>query len=555
MNLTTVHETKARGGKGMNNEQCMARTTLVRLGRSAAALAILAATAGAGAVLDADLAANAKAQDNSIVSVGQGDALQRVDLGLNKSLVIDLPEDASDILVANPAVADAVSRSARRIYIFGRSVGDTNIFVFGQDGRPVANIDLNVERDVSGLEIDLERFVPGSDIEVEIVNDNIVLSGTVLTAQDANRAQQLASAFLNGGEQGSRGQQAATAEGGDGGGDGDVVLGVDQSSSIVNLITVLGEDQVTLKLTIAEVQRSILKQLGVNISGSIETSALNNDLIRGLSGGMNSLVPGFVNSAPGNSFGVGSSQGLLGGNNFSFGGTIGPDDFNIGLQGIVKLMNDTGVMRTLAEPTLTAISGEEASFRVGGDYNIVGGVDFDSQSGGFTVESRQIEYGVSLAFKPIVLSSGRISIKMRTEVAEPTAVGSNPGANTTVLSLRKREAETTVELPSGGTMMIAGLIRDDVRQTISKTPGLSNVPIFGSLFRSRAFAREETELVILATPYLVRPVPRAKMARPDDNFHPANDTQGYLLGRVNKIYGNRKKPQGQFHGAIGFIYK
>ena len=539
-------------GVGMTGKQPKVRATCARLGRGTAALAILAATMGTGALIDAEWSANAQAQDGSVVAVGQGDALQRVDLGLNKSLVIDLPEDASDILVANPAVADAVSRSSRRIYIFGRSVGDTNIFVFGQDGRPVANIDLNVERDVSGLEINLERFIPGSDIEVEIVNDNIVLSGTVLTAQDANRAQQLANAFLNGGEQGSRGQQAA-----EGGGEqfGDVEFGVDQSSSIVNLITVLGEDQVTLKLTIAEVQRSILKQLGVNISGSIETSALNNDLIRGLSGGMNSLVPGFVNSAPGNSFGVGSSQGLLGGNNFSFGGTIGPDDFNIGLQGIVKLMNDTGVMRTLAEPTLTAISGEEASFRVGGDYNIVGGVDFDSQSGGFTVESRQIEYGVSLAFKPIVLSSGRISIKMRTEVAEPTAVGSNPGANTTVLSLRKREAETTVELPSGGTMMIAGLIRDDVRQTIAKTPGLSNMPIFGALFRSRAFAREETELVILATPYLVRPVPRAKMARPDDNFHPANDTQGYLLGRVNKIYGNRKKPQGQFHGAIGFIYK
>ena len=540
----TARNGKTGGGVGMTGKQPKVRATCARLGRGTAALAILAATMGTGALIDAEWSANAQAQDGSVVAVGQGDALQRVDLGLNKSLVIDLPEDASDILVANPAVADAVSRSSRRIYIFGRSVGDTNIFVFGQDGRPVANIDLNVERDVSGLEINLERFIPGSDIEVEIVNDNIVLSGTVLTAQDANRAQQLANAFLNGGEQGSRGQQAA-----EGGGEqfGDVEFGVDQSSSIVNLITVLGEDQVTLKLTIAEVQRSILKQLGVGVSGSIETSALNNDLLSGITGG--------VGGAVGNSPSVSTAQGLLGGRSFSFGGTLGPDDFNVTLEGVVRALNDLGVMRTLAEPTLTAISGEEASFRVGGDYNVVGGVDFDADSGGFEVETQVIEYGVSLAFKPIVLSSGRISIKMRTEVAEPTAVGSNPGANATVLSLRKREAETTVELPSGGTMMIAGLIRDDVRQTISKTPGLSNVPIFGALFRSRAFAREETELVILATPYLVRPVPRAKMARPDDNFHPANDTQGYLLGRVNKIYGNRKKPQGQFHGAIGFIYK
>ena len=549
MSRTTVRKVKARGGEKMNNEHTKARATLARLGRSAAALAILAATAGAGAVIDADLAANANAQEDSIVAVGQGDALQRVDLGLNKSLVIDLPEDASDILVANPAVADAVSRSARRIYIFGRSIGETNIFVFGQDGRPVANIDLRIERDVSSLEVDLERFIPGSDIEVEIVNDNIVLSGTVLTAQDANKAERLASAFVNGGEQGSRGQRAL-------GGDSDVELVTDQASSVLNLLTVLGEDQVTLKLTIAEIQRSVVKQLGINIGGSINASALDNDLLSGLSGGISGRRPN-----------LNSGQGLIGGTNFSARGRIGTDDFGVDIDATLSALNQAGVMRTLAEPTLTAVSGEQAQFRVGGDYEIVGGVDFDPGSTSVvdgnivtvpattTVTSKTVQYGVSLAFKPVVLSSGRISIRMRTEVAEPTATGSNPVANTTVLSLRKREAETTVELPSGGTMMIAGLIRDDVRQTIAKTPGLANMPIFGALFRSRAFAREETELVILATPYLVRPVPRAKMARPDDNFHPANDTQGYLLGRVNKIYGNRKKPQGQFHGAIGFIYK
>ena len=512
------------------------------LARGAATIALVVAAAGATATFDADaLSVAAAAGHSSVDLVGQGEALQRVDLGLNKSLVIDLPSDAFDILVANPGVADAITRSSRRIYLFGKQVGETNIFVFGENGEPIANIDLRVERDVGNLEADLERFVPGSDIEVEIVNDNIVLSGTVLTAQDANRAERLANAFLNGGEQGSRGTNES------GGGEGLLALlggdSVDQASSIVNLLTILGEDQVTLKLTIAEIQRSVVKQLGINVNGSIQTSALNSDVLSGLAA---------------NSFGVSamnSGQGLVGGRSFSFNGQIGPDDLNLSFNATLKAMHDAGVARTLAEPTLTAISGESAQFRVGGDYRIVDSVDFNAEDNQFVVGDQTIEYGVSLAFRPVVLGSGRISIKLRTEVAEPTPVGSNPVANTTVLSIRKREAETTVELPSGGSMMIAGLIRDDVRQTIQKTPGLENIPILGPLFRSRAFAREETELVIIATPYLVRPVPRAKLARPDDNFHAENDTKGYLLGRVNKIYGNRKTPDGPYHGAIGFIYK
>ena len=524
----------------------LARATLVR---GVAGLALLAAGVLAQDAVDlagfdgADLAFTGPAMAQSgIATVGQGESLQRVRIGLDKSLVIDLPEDAFDILVANPEVADAITRSSRRIYLFGKQVGETNIFVFGEDGQPIANIDLRVERDVANLEANLERFIPGSDIMVEIVNDNIVLTGSVLTAQDANRAEQLATAFLNGGEQGSRGQ----------GGDGLALLfGIDQSSSIVNLLTILGENQVTLKLTVAEVQRSVLKQLGVNFRGTLNASALDSDLLSGLTG---STRPDSLTQA-----------GLAGGRNFSASGQLGPDSLNLGFQASIQALNDTGVMRTLAEPMLTAVSGESASFRVGGSYNTLGGI-----SGGAIIRGpdgqpiaqdppslRQntISYGVSMAFRPIVLSSGRISIKLQTEVAEPTAVGSNPTANGTYLSLRTRSAETTVELPSGGSMVIAGLLRDDVRQTISKTPGLANVPILGSLFRSRSFVREETELVIIATPYLVRPVARTELQRPDDNFHAPNDTKGYLLGRVNEIYGNSKTVEQPYHGAVGFIYK
>lgn len=517
-----------------------------RVRRTVAALMLGCAMGVAGFTVPTD----ASAQTNPVVEVGQGEVLQTIELGLDKSLVIDLPSDAFDILVANPEVADAVTRSSRRIYLFGRQVGETNIFVFGENGEPIANLDIRVERDVGTLETDLERFVPGSNIDVEIVNDNIILSGEVLTPQDAQRAVQLANAFVTGGEAttGAFDQVAESA--------GDVAIGGEgrRESQIINLITILGENQVTLKLTIAEIQRSVLKQLGVQFNGSVSAQALN-----GSNFGLNNLT--------GSSGGL-TSMGVAGGQSsqFGFGGRIGSSDFGLSFQATVDAMNQAGVMRTLAEPSLTAVSGQEASFRVGGSYNLLGGIDYErptidgttgiqTSPGGFTLESERVPYGVSLNFKPVVLSSGRISIALSTAVSEPTGAGSQPGANGTVLSLRTREASTTVEMPSGGSFMIAGLIRDEVRQTISKTPGLSNIPILGSLFRSRSFTRDETELVIIATPYLVRPVARNELARPDDNFHAENDTKAHLLGRVNKIYGNRNKPAGPYHGNVGFIYK
>ena len=524
----------AATGTTMRHTKTLPARPLLR--RMAMLLALSASALGAEAALH-----SAAAQTNQVISVGQGEALQRIELGLDKSIVIDLPADAFDILVANPEIADAVTRSARRIYLFGRAVGETNIFVFGEDGRPLANLDLRVERDIGNLEADLARFIPGSNINVEIINDNIVLTGEVLTALDANRAAQLARAFVTGGEA-TTGQFDTVV---DGGPEGDSEIGREErrESQIVNLLTILGENQVTLKLTVAEIQRSVLKQLGVEFNGNISANVLNTSNF--------GLDP--VNARRQFSRTAGGLSNLNG-NQIGFGASLGNDDFGIGFDATLNLLNETGVMRTLAEPTLTAVSGEEASFSVGGEYKVLGGIDAEDD-GRLSLEREEVNYGVSMAFKPVVLSSGRISIALSTRVAEPTMVGSQPVANGTFVSLRTREAKTTVEMPSGGSFMIAGLIRDDVRQTIARTPGLSNLPILGAMFRSRSFVREETELVIIATPYLVRPVARTELQRPDDNFHAENDTKALLLGRVNKIYGNRNKPAGPYHGNIGFIYK
>ncbi|QND58509.1 type II and III secretion system protein family protein [Mesorhizobium huakuii] len=466
-------------------------------------------------------------------------ANQRVKLGLNKSVVIDLPSDAYDILVANPTVADAVTRTARRIYLFGKAVGETNIFVFGPNGEQIASLDLAVERDVAGLEDYIKRFLPTSAVKVELLNDNVVLTGTVDTPLDAKRAVDLATIFVSGGEA-TTGQYSQTAAGGSAS-NGVDINNPDQErrvSKIVNLLQIIGDDQVTLKVTVAEVSRSVMKQLGVNMIGN---------------GGSNGI-----------------SYGAIGDNFAGLGKQLSNSGFSIGnsaLKAYINAMEESGVMKTLAEPTLTAVSGEKATFKVGGEYNMVTGVSqnvsTDNQTGLTTYSIDKIEYGIGLEFQPVVLSPGRISLKVRTSVSEPTTEGSvalsngvtSPGAN--LLSLRKRLADTTVELPSGGSMMIAGLVRDDVRQAVNGLPGLTKIPVLGALFRSRDFVRNESELVIIITPYLTKPVARNDLAKPDDNFNPPSDGAGMFLGKVNRVYGTMQtdRPNGRYHGVVGYIYK
>jgi pilus assembly protein CpaC len=502
----------------------------------------------------------AKAASSSIVAVNR--VHQSISLGLDKSKVIDLPVDAHDILVANPAVADAVTRTARRIYIFGKQVGQTNIFVFDARGREIAVLDLRIERDIAGLEGSIRKYIKDADVQVEILNDNIVLTGTVQTPQDASRAVQLANIYLTGGEA-TTGAYIQTATSGSGPQGGDVSQAQEdrRQSQIVNLLQIQGEDQVMLKVTVAEVQRSVIKQLGFN-------------------GTSNAVIDGI-------------SVGALGDNPFALGKAASASA--IGLSGLIgngsidaqlNAMEQAGVMKTLAEPSLTAISGESASFKVGGEFTAPDGQQYTpgeparQEFKGFDgsgqaiyetipatpssrqIESKTIDYGIGLDFTPVVLSPGRISLKVRTAVSEPTfespfhmAGGRDGGVGS--VGIRKRLADTTVELPSGGSMVIAGLVRDETRQVISGYPGISKIPILGTLFRSRDFQRYETELVIIVTPYLVRPVARKALARPDDGLNFSADGAANFLGRVNRVYGamDTDLPPGRYHGVVGYIYK
>ena len=464
--------------------------------------------------------------ETDIVNIARyGPGVSReIKLGLNKAVVIDLPTDAHDILVADPSVADAVTRSSRRIYLFGKTVGQTNIFVFGANGSPIVSIDLSIERDVASLQRQLTRFIPDSDIKVEIINDNIVLTGTVRTPEDSARAAQLANIFVTGGEATTRN---ITATGGNAAGGAAIFAEQRQKSQIVNMLQIDGQDQVTLKITVAEVKRSILKQLGIDSSISGSGGGLTTASFASNNVPVESLIAG---SAGANATRVGIA------------GTIG----SFGLSATIHAMEQANVIRTLAEPTLTAISGENANFHVGGQVFFA--TTTSTVTGQTTLQG--IDYGISLGFTPVVLSAGRISLKINTEVSEPQNSGGS-------FSKNERTADTSVELPSGGSIVIAGLLSDNMRQTISGAPGLSKIPILGTLFRSRDFVNNQTELVIIATPYLVRPVARNKLSRPDDNFVAASDGAGYFLGRVNKIYGRMKTdlPNGRYHGVVGYIYK
>jgi len=428
-------------------------------------------------------------------------------LGVGKSIVIDLPRDIKDVLVADPKIANAVVRSAQRAYIIGAAVGQTNIVFFDSAGQQIAAYDIAVKRDLNGIRAALKQILPNSDIQIDGLGEGVVLTGTAANPIDAQQAGDLA-ARLTGG-----------------------------ADKVVNSIIVRGRDQVMLKVAVAEVARSIIKQLGIDLSANLTygTAVVN----------FNNATPFTVNNAalvPGNALTT------------TFGGA--PT-----VQATLRAMESAGVVRTLAEPNLTAISGESATFISGGEFPIPTGVTCQTTTAGAIGQCVQTvsfkKFGISLNFTPVVLTEGRISLRVMTEVSEISNENSLNGGSggTTIPSIKTRRAETTLEIPSGGSMAMAGLIQDQTKQAINGLPGLSQLPVLGTLFRSRDYINNQTELMVLVTPYVVRAVAQKDLSRPDDGFASASDPQTELLGTINRIYGvpGRVEPARNYRGAYGFI--
>jgi pilus assembly protein CpaC len=461
---------------------------------------------------------------------GEGAGARALTLGLGKAIVVDLPAEARDVLLSEPLIADAVMRTASRAYIIGRKVGQTNVFFFDSQGRQIANLEIRVEPDVRGLHDLLRAAAPDARVSVESVNGTIVLSGNVGNASEADRIVQIATRYLST-------DQAAGAAGG-GGGAG--------STPLVNLLTIQNEEQVLLKVRMVEMSRSLVKQLGVNLNAQniineflpedvfaqVATAngfSINGTLLGGVSGrgGVADTVLTPLTLAP-------PSNPLPAPPGTATSGAGGAGDLiqKSQVDAAIAAFERVGLLRVLAEPNVTAVSGESGSFLAGGEFPIPVG----QEDGKISIEFKP--FGVGLAFTPVVLGNGRISLKLSTEVSETTGEGAISANGLVIPALQVRRAETTVEVPSGGAMVIAGLIQERTRQALEGVPGAKDMPGLGALFRSRDFVNAESELVIIVTPYIVRPTSPDKLRTPSDGYQNPTDIDAIFRGRINQVYSN-----------------
>lgn len=439
----------------------------------------------------------------SVLVIAENAALpqkRKINLGLDKSMMIELPVDVRDVLVSNPEVVDAVVQTSRRIYLLAKDVGEANAFFLGADGQKILLLEISVSRDLATLDEMLNSLIPGSKIKVTTVGNNVALTGSVVNPTDASRAGDLAGRFLK------------------------------SKDGVVNMLSVAVKEQVLLKIKVAEVQRDALKRIGVDIPKAL------------LHTGNFSFAQVVANAFPVTSVAV--PTGVAGASLLT-GWRRGNQDVNVLLQALER----TGLVRTLAEPSLTALSGETAKFLAGGEFPI----PVASNDKQITITFKQ--FGVSTSFKPVVLGQGRISLTIQAEVSELSSEGAVTVTDQiTVPALKVRRAETTLEMPSGGTIAMAGLLSDETRQSVEGVPGLKSVPVLGALFRSNDYRRRETELVILVTPYLASHMEPGQVASPEQYLLPESDLRNLFLGHLNRIYGHPGvKPTGQYEGSPGFM--
>jgi pilus assembly protein CpaC len=454
----------------------------VRLGTAFAALAVgLAAVAAP---------APAAAQPR-VYSSGTYRPTMQVLLSVGEGQMINLPRGVASVWTSNPKVADVFVNTPRQINLFGKDAGEATVIATAADGSVVYGAKVRVNQNISSVNEVLRQAMPESSINVTNVGQVAVMNGTVASPEDAVQAEMLVRSLLNPGVD-------ATSP--------NAVLAIVP----VNRLKVATPLQVTLKVRIAEVNRTAIKSMGVNL--------LSSDATSGFKFGINQGAP--VTTAPGGSpFDV--IRAITGGTTLGAAGRL----FGLDLAGALDIAASDGVASILAEPNLTALSGETASFLAGGEFPI----PVSQALGAVTIEYKQ--YGVGLAFTPVVLADGRISMRVRPEVSELTDAGSIKVGEVQVPGLLTSRAETTVELGSGQSFMIAGLIRNTANNSINKAPFLGDLPILGALFRSTKFQHQETELVVIVTPYLVRPV-SGQLATPVDGYRVPNDVQRDFLGQT-----------------------
>jgi pilus assembly protein CpaC len=460
-------------------------TSLKTFGRASLGTAVAAALAASVA---AALPSRAGAQPAGAVA-----PTNNLTLSAGTGRLIELPGPAADVFVANDAVADVYIRSGNQLYVFGKTGGQTSVYATDRAGRVLYSANVRVGSNLGSVDELLRMAMPEADIRATPMAGTVLLTGTVREPTDVEEAQRIVQAFVGEGTQ------------------------------VISRLRTATPMQVMLQVRIAEVNRSLLRNIGVNLE-NIDPTGGGTGFVFSRGRDVGSFNPG------GQTFGftppaTGSSLGLR-----------LNDLFGLNVAGALDLEETNGMITTLAEPMLSALSGETASFLAGGEFPIPSSQGIN----GTSIEFKQ--FGVSLAFTPVVLESGRISMRVRPEVSELSTEGALRLNGFEVPSLVTRRAETTVELGSGQSFMIAGLMRNGGTNSVERTPGLGRVPVIGALFRSNRFRRNETELVIVVTPYLVRPVNARDIALPTDGFRSARTVDRVMLDRQHAGQSGEQRP-------------
>lgn len=429
-----------------------------------------------------------------------------IDLGIGKTYVVTLPRDAKEVFVADPAIANAVVRSARKAYLIGAAPGQTDVKFLDGEGREIASYAVSVSRDVGSIKSAIERSIAGGKVRVEGAGEGVVVTGSVKSAQEAQTAMDIAGGYMA------------------------------DPKKVVNALKIEGQDQVMLKVKVVEMKREVVKQLGIDYGADgLSIAGLTFNGLFGANGGDISSFPfGANNNSPNSALGITNKAGTFGAR--------------------LQAMERAGVIKTLAEPNLTAISGETAKFLAGGQYPFPGPCEATG-NGTCTRAVEFKDFGVGLNFTPVVLSGGRISLKVATEVSELDPANGITDRGLVIPGLVVRRADSTVEVPSGGTLVMAGLIQQQTKRSLAGWPGLMKLPVLGQLFRSTDYIKNETELAVFITPYLAKAAAEAKFASPDDGFAEPSDPSAFMLGRLNRLYGIPGKidPDLVGHRRGGFI--
>jgi pilus assembly protein CpaC len=429
------------------------------------------------------------------LKIVNGSATSALTVPMNRAVVVESDQPFAELSIANPGIADISTLSDRSIYVLGKAPGRTTLTLLAPDGKLITNVDVQVSLDVAEFKERLQQILPGENIEVRTANDGIVLSGVVSSSAKLDRALDLAGRYA--------------------------------PDRVSNLMVVGGTQQVMLKVRFAEMQRSVTKRLQSSLSVNSVAGSRNNLAIgtgANKNGALSVANGGLGSTSQTGSFGVGFTAGSL--------------QFGV----LLEALETKGLVRTLSEPNLTALSGQEAAFLAGGEYPI----PVRNENDTVTVEYKP--FGVELTFRPVVVDGDIINLEINAAVSSlDTTVQTSVGTGITLNAFKRREAQTTVEMRDGQSFAIAGLLQDDFTDSNGQVPWLGDVPVLGALFRSADFQRNQSELVIIITPHLVSPTSGEALALPTDRVKAPTEAELFLFGKT--------AAGGKSRGAIGEVAK